>query len=651
MANRSDDEIARLNAENMSLKQALRDMEYFLHGLSETASDMFWRTDVHGRFTYMSSAVIDVAKMPMAEQLGKTRFELAYGDTTTQMWRDHLADLEAYRPFKNFIYQRQRSDGQICHIRTSGRPVFDSDGVFKGYIGVATDITEQITSAAKAEAAEHNLLRALNALNATFSLWDADDRLVIANDHFRELNSGVPEFVSPGITLEEHLWALAERGMLPDADPADEWIAWRMERHRHPMGQFEISRQDGITILVNEARLSDGSTITVANDITPQKQTEMALRESEQRLRDFGNTAADWFWEMDSNSKFTFFSTDLPNVFSINSAEVVGKTRRQTDPQGISEEALRAHEEDLEKRRPFDDLRYFREREDGSRLYISISGRPFYDHTGKFLGYRGVGRDITEMVNIQTELREAKERAEQASRAKSEFLAHMSHELQTPLNAILGFSEIIQRQMFGPVGSESYVEYAKDIHGSGEHLLSLINDLLDLSKIEAGKFAINDQHVAVAEIIEQTQRYFQERIRARNISFFVQIAPAAANLLADRRAMTQMLFNLVSNAEKYNRDGGLIQVDSLLGDDGGIRITIKDTGYGFDVSEIETAISPFGRIQNPMTQSAHGTGLGLPIVESLLSMHGGKLQITSEINVGTTVTIVFPPSRTLSASA
>ena len=375
--------------------------------------------------------------------------------------------------------------------------------------------------------------------------------------------------------------------------------------------------------------------------------TERALRASEQRLRDFGSVAADWVWEMGPDFRFTYFSEHMKHDNTFDTSKMIGKTRRELGVEGVSEEDLAKHEADLAAHNTFHVFRYSRVHPDGRRVYTSVSGKPIFDDDGTFLGYRGIGRDISETVRIQNELRAAKERAEQASRAKSEFLAHMSHELRTPLNAILGFSEIIKTQVFGPIGNENYSDYANDIHTSGEHLLSLINDLLDLSKIEAGKFEIFDEELDIEEMLRQTERFFRQRFAARGIAHTVRVSPDAAYLRADRRAVSQLLFNLLSNAEKYNRENGRIETTVSLSADGYYRIKVSDTGFGFDATDFETAIAPFGRIQNPMTSVAGGTGLGLPIVYGLMHLHGGAVDIESEIEVGTNVSLLFPIDRVI----
>lgn len=641
-------ELAQLRSENARLTKTLNGMLGFFKGLEETSSQLFWRTDEEHRFCHLSRASGMITGEPIYKLLGQTRMQVAHGSIDTPAWRRHLSDLDARRPFYDFRYVRLSEDGVPRHLSISGVPQYAADGRFIGYVGVAADITNQIEGAAKIEASEQLLMRAIDVWDSMITVWDSNDRLVVYNQRFRREHFSVAEFIRKGITFEEHLRGIFKKQQLAVASASEAWIEWRLEQHRNPRGPFEVARANGVTFLVNEARLPDGSTIIVSSDITAQKKTEMALRESEQRLRDFGDVAADWFWEMDADLRFSYFSGHFPGGTFHPATEFIGKTRRETKPNVASEADLLAHEDDLNNRRPFSDFRHYRYRADGSKAYLSIDGKPYFAPDGTFLGYRGVGRDITDLIKVQEQLRHEKDRAEQASLAKSQFLAHMSHELRTPLNAILGFSEIISGELFGPIGSQSYLEYASDIHRSGQLLLSLINDLLDLSKIEAGKVEIVDEPLSIKELLQQTGRFFQQRLANRKIKFEIAVAEDGDGLLADRRAVSQILFNLISNAEKFNRDGGRVDVSVYRDAEGCPCISVRDTGYGFDSSDLEKATAPFGRIENAMTKSTQGTGLGLPIVVSLMALHGGRLEIDSALDRGTEAIVIFPADRAIS---
>ena len=250
---------------------------------------------------------------------------------------------------------------------------------------------------------------------------------------------------------------------------------------------------------------------------------------------------------------------------------------------------------------------------------------------------------------MERELIRAKDKAETASRAKSEFLANMSHELRTPLNAIIGFAEIIKKRTFG-TASERYIEYAGDIHNSGTHLLGLINDILNLSKLEAGKFQLQEENVDLELAIAACTNLIEVAAREANIRLSVTLDPEALMLRADERRLRQILINLLSNAVKFTPDGGSVSVRSFRRN-GGLAISVSDTGIGMAPENIPKALAPFDQIERKVRRKQEGTGLGLPIAKQLVELHGGTLSIESTVDVGTTVTFLLPPSRMVAKRA
>lgn len=239
----------------------------------------------------------------------------------------------------------------------------------------------------------------------------------------------------------------------------------------------------------------------------------------------------------------------------------------------------------------------------------------------------------------------AREQAERANAAKSMFLANISHELRTPLNAILGFSEIIEQEMFGAIGNARYRDYARDIHGAAKHLESLIDDILDVSKIEAGKYELHPDWLDPAEALMEPVKMVRDRAAESGLLLATEFDPIGLQIHADRRALKQMALNLLSNSIKFTSPGGNITLRTRLLATGEVSVEVEDTGCGIPADALDRVLQPFEQIDNEQTRRHNGAGLGLPLVDALLALHGGKLDIRSEIERGTFVALRFPATR------
>ncbi|MGD0144552.1 MAG: PAS domain-containing sensor histidine kinase [Rhizomicrobium sp.] len=277
------------------------------------------------------------------------------------------------------------------------------------------------------------------------------------------------------------------------------------------------------------------------------------------------------------------------------------------------------------------------------KFYFDVKDR---DAAGKPLLGIGLLIDTDDLKRQEIALAEARRAADFANRSKTEFLANMSHELRTPLNAILGFSEIIERQMFGAIAPK-YVEYAHDIHRSGEHLLSLINDVLDLAKLEAGKLELRESVVHLPAVVDDCLTLVRGRADAGRIALAFEPGAAVPSLRADARVVKQLLINFLSNAVKFTPEGGRVVVRTLYDATGSICLSVADSGIGMTDAEVAVALSPFGQIDSTLARKHEGTGLGLPICKSLMELHGGELSIDSKPNRGTIATAHFPAGRTV----
>jgi PAS domain S-box-containing protein len=369
------------------------------------------------------------------------------------------------------------------------------------------------------------------------------------------------------------------------------------------------------------------------------------LGSSEQRFRDYAEVASDWYWEVDRDRNITFLS-EL--YFSLTGAEphtVLGKD---------ATEFLRTYAADAEswgRLTPFTAQRAIRgvklryPKPDGSVIYLSVSAKPYFDEAGEFIGYRGVGSDVTAAVEAAQTLHYAKERAEIANRAKSEFLANMSHELRTPLNAIIGFSEIIMNRVFGAGHAERYDSYARDINNSGKHLLSVIDEILELSKIEAGREELAESEVDLDTLVAEAIRPFGERFAEAGLSLEADTPVPPATLFADGPKLAQCLSNLLSNALKFTPSAGRVTVRAVFDDHGDLALSVADTGIGIAPEDMPTVLSPFGQVASAFQRAHAGTGLGIPLTRALIELHDGTFRIDSVPGAGTIVTLTLPGRR------
>jgi PAS domain S-box-containing protein len=257
-----------------------------------------------------------------------------------------------------------------------------------------------------------------------------------------------------------------------------------------------------------------------------------------------------------------------------------------------------------------------------------------------------VVRDLTSWKRTENELVDARDRAVESNRQKSDFLAHISHELRTPLNAILGFSDVMRTQRFGAIGNEKYLAYANDIHASGRHLLSIVSDLLDLAKVEAGKLELDFMAVNLEEVADYALNLLKDEAGAEGVILRKSLPANLPRVVGDQKTLRQIMINLLSNSIKYSNAGGEVLISAAMGDSGALTLRVKDTGIGMSEAEVEEVLKPYGRIENAARQR-QGTGLGLPLTKSLVEANRGRLSISSKTGEGTLVEILFPGPRVL----
>lgn len=480
-------------------------------------------------------------------------------------------------------------------------------------------------------------------------LADAEGLLIHANASMQALlpliEAGAPEALSTLIAK-----ALGDAAVPARAGRRDGWVSLEPQT-------IEASLPDGThgrTVTLAVYLGADGRPLLLSGRLH-QRPSPTACGEAggdrfetmRARFEDIVRLVSDWVWETDRALRLTYVSQRVGETLGQPPRLLLGRSLLEL---GTSEQLRALLTEDW--RRPFRDVEVeMRDREGTPRLF-RLSGVPVYAaDTGAFCGFRGTAHDVTRERMRERAILQAKEAAEAANRAKSEFLAAISHELRTPLNAVIGFSEVMMSEAFGPLGQAVYAEYARDIHESAEHLLELINDILDVSKIEAGKLNLDEEETDVVDLVRAAARLVSARAQETGVALSLEVGADLPEITLDARAFKQVLLNLLSNAVKFTERGGSVVLAAGIGADGAFRLSVRDTGIGMSEAEIQVALTPFGQVDSSLARRFQGTGLGLPLSRGLVELHGGSLEVASRKPGGTCVTVRLPAWRTVTDRA
>jgi signal transduction histidine kinase/CHASE1-domain containing sensor protein/integral membrane sensor domain MASE1 len=655
---------ARITADLAATNERFRLTEARLKAAIEAMDSAFALFDAEDRLILHNRTFVDAeTRHVFGDPIGRTfeefvRFNVHAHSAPVMTGPDHEAwvqrRMEQHRNPSDAPFEMRLSTGQWLQV-TERRT---ADG---GYMGIWTDITG-------VKQAQERLTNAINAMSDGFVLYDRDLKMVLCNQPWADyVGYDSPEQVI-GCSVQKllHDFAHAEvTDVSARADP-EGWAERMYEAYLDPPEESrEREMTDGRWFSVMLRPTSDGGRVGIFSDVT-------ALRAAETRLRDAIESI---------NEGFALFDADLRYVqFNRRLLELYPKTAPAIQIGARLEDALRygaAHGEFPEVTDPKeidtfvgDWINCFKRREPfvGEEMFadgrwVLISHRPTTD--GGFVSIRS---DITaqkireidlEAAKTQLEgltesliattgdLRAARERAEEANRFKSNFLAQMTHELRTPLNAVIGFSDLIQQEIFGPVEPPRYREYVGLISDSGKHLLSLINDVLDLSKIEAGRMELDLARLNPAALAQGAAGMFGKMAADRGLALECRVVAPCRVMHGDERITNQIIYNLLSNAVKFTPSGGRVDLE-IVEVESGVDVICRDTGIGMTPSEVAKALRPYGQIGSALVKNVEGTGLGMPLVKSLIELHGGRLEIDSVKGRGTTMTVHFPWQAALS---
>jgi PAS domain S-box-containing protein len=567
-------------------------------------------------------------------------FEAVHPDDLPRLEDSIRASGDDLRVWKDEFRVRHPRKGEIW-ITGSALPERQPDGSTLWH-GFLTDITDRRRMEEALAASEHRF----RDIAETMSDWiweiDEDMRFTFVSGKVSEVLGYSPDEMIGRSCLDT----------IFDPDPAI--VAGRFRdvaARRAPIEALENwnRTKDGrhVCLLTSGVPMIDAEGRLVGyrgmdKDITERKRIEEELKLRDRALEAAANGVL--ITRADDDQPIVYCNPAFEAMTGYGRDQVLGRNCRFLQNDDRDQPPLASMRRAFAEGRPFSGLlRNYRK--DGSLFWNQCSIAPVTDSHGRITHFVGIQQDVTERQRHEAELRHAWKAAEVANKTKSEFLAMMSHELRTPLNAINGFSEMMKCEIFGPLGDPHYSEYAHHIHASGEYLLALINDVLDMSKIEAGKMTLNEEFISVADAAETALSLVAERASNHGLLLITRLQPDLPSLWADQRAIKQVLLNLLSNAIKFTPAGGRVELAGYCDGEGAVVIEVSDTGIGIDPNEQQAVLEPFHQANNRLSGQREGTGLGLSLVKALVELHGGTIHLTSCPNEGTTVSVRLPAAR------
>lgn len=446
------------------------------------------------------------------------------------------------------------------------------------------------------------------------------------------------------------VWPIIPRALaLPspgDLRRANDDLMGEINRRRDVERDLLRARDELEDRVIERTQALEHANAELRSEIERRERLESDLRQRERFLDTvFDNLPNIVFVKKAQSGTYTRINKAYGTMFNVEPEIVIGRTDRDVFVPEVASNIVAGDKAVIATGEPL---------EIPEQRIVTPAGQSLILHTRKILipgengetdYLLGISEDVTQQIANRDALVEAKESAELANRSKSEFLAHMSHELRTPLNSIMGFSQSITAEIFGPLGNARYVEYANDIQLSAEHLLAVINDILDIAKIEAKKDALSETVFDVASTLASAVAITKSLAAERSQSLSAKVDDNVSGLHADERMVRQVLVNLIGNAVKFTAPHGTIAVEASKTDDNSVAISVVDSGCGIPPDDIERVLRPFEQVRTESFHTHDGTGLGLSLSKTIVERHGGRLEIQSKVGVGTTVRAILPPDR------